>query len=70
VAVNRSAGKSLGKHGFFSIFTPELTAACIAETAQAGFRGCGVFPVNRNAVPASAYAPSETSERQEVGHLG
>jgi len=69
VAVNRSGGKSLGKHGFFSIFTPAWTAACVAETAQDGFRGCGVFPVNRNDVPASAYVPSETSERHEVGYL-
>ena len=66
MAVNRSGGKSLGKGGFFSMFTPAWTAACVAETAQAGFRGCGIFPVNRNAVPANAYAPSETSERSEV----
>lgn len=69
VVVNRSGDKSLGKHGFVSIFTPAWTAACVAETAQAGFRGCGVFPVNRNAVVASAYAPSETSERHKVGYL-
>lgn len=74
-AVTRSGGKGFGKQGFFGIFTPAWTKSCTIELAQSGFRACGVFPLNPNAVPDCAFAPSETSERppavnQQVWQLG
>ena len=34
------------------------------ETAQNGFRATGLFPVNRAAIPETAFAPSRCTERQ------
>jgi len=62
-AVRKTGGRSLGKPGFFSVFTPAWTKSCTVETAQSGFRATGIFPLNRNIIPDSAYAPSDTSER-------
>jgi len=62
-AVRRTGGRSLGKPGFFSVFTPAWIKSCSVEIAQSGFRATGIFPLNRNIIPDSAYAPSETSER-------
>ena len=36
------------------------------ETAQAAFRGTGIFPLDKSAIPAAAFAPSLTSERSEI----
>jgi len=33
------------------------------ETAQNGFRSTGLFPVNRNAIPNTAFAPSQNTDR-------
>jgi len=63
-AVTRSGGKGFEKKGFFSIFPAAWTKSCTTEIAQSGFRACGVFPLNPNAIVDSAYAPSETYERQ------
>lgn len=62
--VSAAAGVTSGKAGFFGLFTPAWNKACAVETAQAGFRGTGLFPVNRCAIPQSAYEPSRTSERE------
>ena len=62
-AVNDMAGITSGKSGFFRIFTPAWNKACSVETAQSGFRGCGLFPVNQRVIPKGAYEPSHTSER-------
>ena len=64
-AVRRTGGRSLGKLGFFSVFTPAWTKSCTVETAQSGFRATGIFPLNRDIIPDSVYAPSETSERAQ-----
>jgi len=64
-AVRRTGGSSLGKHRFFSVFTPAWTKCCSVETAQSGLRATGIFPLNCDIIPDSAYAPSETSERVE-----
>jgi DDE superfamily endonuclease len=62
-SARKSGGRSLGKSGFFSILTPAWTKSCTVEIAQSGFRATGIFPLNRNIIPESAFAPSETSER-------
>lgn len=61
--MNEMAGVTSGKSGFFRLFTPAWNKACAVETAQSAFRGTGLFPVNRYAIPQSAYEPSRTSER-------
>jgi len=65
-AVRRTGGRNLGKPGFFSVFTPAWTKSCSVEIAQSGFRATGIFPLNRDIIPDSAYAPSATSERVET----
>ena len=32
------------------------------ETATNGFRICGIYPINRQAIPEHAYAPASVSE--------
>ena len=63
-AVNELAGVTAGKSGFFKIFTAAWNAACTVEMAQSAFRGTGLFPVNRHAIPENAYEPSRSSERE------
>lgn len=65
-AVRRTGGRNLGKPGFFAVFTPAWTKSCSVEIAQSGFRATGIFPLNRDIIPDSAYAPSATSERVET----
>ena len=43
-----------GEKDFFVVFH---------ENCQGGFRGTGLFPFNPNAIPESAFAPSNTTER-------
>ena len=65
-AVTKVGGRTLGKKEFFSLFMRARTSACSVETAQAAFRGTGLFPLDRNAIPSAAFAPSLTSELNEI----
>ncbi|XP_042285066.1 uncharacterized protein LOC121908822 isoform X2 [Thunnus maccoyii] len=57
------AGLKLPKMEFFSLFNKAWQKTATVENAQAGFRGTGMFPLNKNIVPAEVYAPSTTTER-------
>jgi len=59
----KTGGQSLTKPQFFSVFSECFKKAMTVEYAQAGFRRSGLFPVNPNAIPQAAYAPSKTTER-------
>ena len=63
VFTRKTGGQALTKPHFFSVFNECFKKAMTVEYAQAGFRRSGLFPVNRNAIPLSAYAPSKTTER-------
>lgn len=56
--IRRMAGQKLPKTEFFSLFHQAWQ-----KNAQAGFRGTGMFPVNKNIIPDDVYAPSITTER-------
>jgi hypothetical protein len=59
----KTGGKALTKPEFFTVFNPCVQKAMTVENAQAGFRGTGLFPINREAINASAFAPSRITER-------
>jgi len=52
------------EHQFFQLFQQVWPRAASVETAQNGFRATGLFPVNRAAIPETAFAPSRCTERQ------
>lgn len=56
-----SCGKQEGE--FFSLFGRAWQKAATVQTAQAGFRGTGMFPVNPMVLHPSVYEPSLTTER-------
>ena len=59
----RSGGGRLQRDEFFSLFLTAWPKAATVETAQNGFRSTGLFPVNRNAIPNTAFAPSQNTDR-------
>jgi len=60
------AGARLRKDQFFQLFSAVWPRVASVETAQNGFRATGLFPVNRAAIPESAFAPSRCTERELI----
>ena len=58
-----TGGRKLLKAEFFSMFGRAWRRAATVQTAQAGFRGTGMFPVNPMAIHPNVYEPSLTTER-------
>ena len=58
-----TAGRKLEKKDFFIVFNQAWDYGVTTENCQGGFRGTGLFPFNRNAIPDCAFAPSATTER-------
>ena len=54
------------KAEFFQVFTPAWNMSAKSETAVAGFRGTGTWPISFDAIPKFAFDPSATSEREMV----
>jgi len=59
-----SGGARIQRDEFFSLFASVWPKAATVETAQNGFRATGLFPVNRTAIPETAFAPSLNTDRQ------
>lgn len=57
------AGQKLSRMEFFAVFSRAWAKAATVENAQAGFRGTGMFPLNKDILPETAFAPSKTTER-------
>ena len=57
------AGQKLLRMEFFPVFSRAWAKAATVENAQAGFRGMGMFPLNKDVLPETAFAPSKTTER-------
>jgi len=64
--VRKHGGQHLPKAEFFQVFTPAWNMSAKAETAVAGFRGTGTWPITFSAIPKFAFDPSATSEREMV----
>jgi len=62
----RVGGACLQRDEFFGIFSVVWQKAATVETAQNGFRSTGLFPVNRSAIPETAFCPSLNTERSYV----
>lgn len=57
------AGQKLSRMEFFAVFSRAWAKVATVENAQAGFRGTGMFPLNKDILPETAFAPSKTTER-------
>ncbi|CAL8265554.1 unnamed protein product [Merluccius merluccius] len=57
------AGQKLSRMEFFPVFSRAWAKAATVKNAQAGFRGTGMFPLNKDVLPETAFAPSKTTER-------
>ncbi|XP_039670604.1 uncharacterized protein LOC120567701 [Perca fluviatilis] len=57
------AGQKLSRMEFFAVFSRAWAKAATIENAQAGFRGTGMFPLNKDILPETTFAPSKTTER-------
>jgi len=64
-----SGGAGLQRAEFFKLFSAVWSKSATVEIAQNGFRATGLFPVNRGAIPDSAFAPSLTTDRVTEGGL-
>lgn len=58
-----TAGRKLDKNEFFRVFNQAWDYGITVQNAQGGFRGSGLFPINLDAIPDSAYDPSSVTER-------
>lgn len=57
-------GKQISKLHFGKLLNQAWGKAATVETACNGFKACGLFPVDRDAIPEHAYLPASTSEIQ------
>ncbi|GFN85608.1 tigger transposable element-derived protein 1-like [Plakobranchus ocellatus] len=54
--------RSLSKDVFGKVFTPVWTKCMTMANIQSGFRKCGIYPFNKDAIPEHAFAPSEVTQ--------
>ncbi|KAK3108154.1 hypothetical protein FSP39_002119 [Pinctada imbricata] len=52
----------INKWTFPSIFTKAWEAALSSDNITSGFKACGIYPFNRNAIPKDAMLPSQPTE--------
>ena len=57
-----SGGAGIQTAEFFKLFSAVWSKSATVKIAQNGFRSTGLFPVNRGAIPDSAFAPSLTTD--------
>ncbi|XP_045169801.2 uncharacterized protein LOC123532438 [Mercenaria mercenaria] len=57
--LQENALHQINKGTFPSLFKVAWDSAVVQANIKSGFRACGIFPFNRNAIPDSAFAPSE-----------
>jgi len=60
--ISNHPGRSITKLQFSTLLNQAWGKAATTETGTNGFRICGIYPVNRQAIPEHAYAPSGVSE--------
>lgn len=56
-------GKNINRYVFCELFNSAYSKSATHQNASSGFLATGIWPLNRNAIPAEAYAPSETTNR-------
>jgi len=60
--ISNHPGRSITKLQFSTLLNQAWGKAATTETATNGFRICGIYPINRHAIPEHAYAPAGVSE--------
>ncbi|XP_069131674.1 tigger transposable element-derived protein 1-like [Argopecten irradians] len=61
--LSASACNVINKWTFPSLLCQAWEAGITTTNIVSGFRGCGIFPVNKDAIPRSAYAPSHLFDK-------
>lgn len=60
----RNPESSITKYRFGALFNEAWTKIATIGNAASGFRACGIFPFNLDAIPEDAYLPAELTERE------
>ena len=60
----RNPESSITKYRFGALFNEAWTKTATIGNAASGFRACGIFPFNPDAIPEDAYLPAELTERE------
>lgn len=68
--VSNHPGRSITKLQFGGILNQAWGKAATTANATNGFRICGIYPVDRDAIPDHAYAPSAASDIGPAGDDG
>jgi len=55
-------GRKITKLQFGSLLSEAWRRAATPGTASNGFRSCGIFPLNKAAIPDNAFMPSTVSD--------
>lgn len=58
----KNTGKLLSKEDYWKVYWPTFLEAMQVNNIQAGFRLTGIFPPNRDAIPASKMLPSTVTD--------
>ncbi|XP_045162342.2 uncharacterized protein LOC123527124 isoform X1 [Mercenaria mercenaria] len=53
----------INKWTFPALFSTSWDEAVTSSNIQSGFRSCGIFPLNRNAIPDQMFGPSEPTDK-------
>ena len=61
---NAHSGRSLTKPEFWEVFSPAWNSAMVPKNIISGFRKTGIYPHNPEAIPESAMAPSQITDKK------
>ena len=63
-------GRVLNKPDFWDVFTPAWNTSMVAKHVISGFRKTGIYPHDPAAIPESAMAPSQITDRNKGENVG
>ena len=66
VFLRESPLHQISKWTFSNLFRKAWDRAMICSNIMSGFRACGIYPLNRDAIPESAFGPSEPTNVSPV----
>ena len=61
---NAHSGCSLTKPEFWEVLCPAWNSAMVPKNIISGFRKTGIYPHNPEAIPESAMAPSQITDKK------
>ena len=61
---NAHSARNLTKNEFWEVFSPAWNSAMVPKNIISGFRKTGLYPHNPEAIPESAMAPSQITDKK------